>query len=143
MALELAAALYDEIIAHLRAAYPNEGAGLLLGNETDSGKKALTIVPFENRFALDQQHHRYLITAEDMLAGETAASENGMDVLGVYHSHPDHPAEPSNYDRESATWPWYSYLIVSVQNQHTATARCWRLTDDRSQFNEEELLIET
>ena len=142
MALKLTTALYNEIAAHLRDAYPNEGAGLLLGNLTESGKQARNIVPLENRFTRDQQHHRYLITAEDMREGETAANANGLDVVGVYHSHPDHPAEPSDYDRTNA-WPWYSYLIVSMQKQQPSTARCWRLAEDRSQFNEEELLIET
>ena len=142
MALKLTSALYNEIAAHLRAAYPNEGAGILIGRETKAGKQARIVVPFENKFATDQQHHRYLITAEDMRDGETAADENGLDVLGVYHSHPDHPAEPSGFDRANA-WPWYSYLIISVQNHNPETARCWQLADDRSKFNEEELLIET
>ena len=142
MALKLTTALYNEIAAHLMDAYPNEGAGLLLGKLTKSGKEARIIIPLENKFASDQLHHRYLITSEDMREGETTANANGFEILGVYHSHPEHPAEPSDYDRTNA-WPWYSYLIVSMQNQQPSTARCWCLAEDRSEFNEEELLIET
>ena len=141
MALKISISLYYDITSHLVKSYPNEGAGILIGQLNPTGKQARTIMPFQNKFAVDQQHHRYLITAEDMQDGERAAEENGLDVLGVYHSHPDHPAEPSRYDRVNA-WPWYSYLIISVQNHVPGTARCWRLADDRSKFNEEELLIE-
>lgn len=141
MALEITASLYEEITTHLRDTYPKEGAGLLLGHETEAGKKAMRIVTLENKFAPTQQHHRYLITAEDMLAGETAADDEGMEILGVYHSHPDHPAEPSSFDHANAL-PWYSYLIVSVQNQHPDTVRCWRLSNDRSRFSEEDLVIQ-
>ncbi len=133
------------IIDHLRAAYPNEGAGLLFGNSDGasphSRKTARAILPLPNRFEEGEQYHRYLITARDMLDGEMEAARLGLDVIGVFHSHPDHPALASEYDREMAL-PWYSYLIVSVHSGSPADARAWVLSDDRSQFVEDEFKIE-
>lgn len=140
MALEITSVLYDEITEHLLDAYPNEASGLLLGHETEFGKRATLIVRAENSYIPEEQHHRYLITAKDVQAAETSADEDGLEVMGVYHSHPDHPAEPSSFDHENAL-PWWSYLILSIQEDRCETARCWQLTDDRSHFKEEELLI--
>lgn len=138
MTLYLPAPIKLEIEAHLQAAYPNEGAGLLLGRAAGTDKSVETIVAFENKFDAEEQHHRYLITAEDMLQGEITAAERDLDVVGIFHSHPDHPAIPSEYDREHAL-PWYAYLIVSVVHGDPADARAWQLADDRSHFDEESL----
>lgn len=140
MTLNLSSRLQNEINAHLRQAYPNEGAGLLLGSEDNGSKQVSRIILFENKFAADEQRTRYLITAEDMLQGEIQAEDYQMDVVGIFHSHPDHPAVPSEYDRELAL-PWYTYLIVSVPQGNPGQARSWRLAEDRSHFNEEELSV--
>jgi proteasome lid subunit RPN8/RPN11 len=100
------------------------------------GKITLAVLPFANKFESGEQYHRYLITAQDMLQGEIEAEKLGLDVIGVFHSHPDHPAQASEYDREHAL-PWYSYLIVSVQKGRAASARSWVLSDDRAKFVEE------
>jgi proteasome lid subunit RPN8/RPN11 len=76
-----------------------------------------------------------------MRAGENAAEKHALDVIGVFHSHPDHPALPSDYDREQAL-PWWSYLIVSVQETGADVARSWLLADDRTRFIEERVHIE-
>ncbi|MBI3176887.1 MAG: M67 family metallopeptidase [Chloroflexi bacterium] len=131
---------YTQITAHLQAAYPNEGAGLLLGSADGAGKTVRAILPFPNKFESGEQFHRYLITAQDMLNGETEAEKLGLDVIGVCHSHPDHPAQASEYDREYAL-PWYSYLIVSVRQGRAADARSWVLADDRGRFIEEKVEI--
>ena len=140
MTLSITCDLYAQITAHLQAAYPNEGAGLLFGSPNGDGKTVKAVKPFVNKFESGEQFHRYLITAEDMLEGETEAEGQGLDVVGVFHSHPDHPAQASTYDRDYAM-PWYSYLIVSVQNGRAAYAQSWVLNDDRSQFNEEQIDI--
>jgi len=140
MALIVSNDIYTRITAHLQAAYPNEGAGILIGNGNGDGKTVQAIKPFVNKFESGEQYHRYLITARDMLDGETEAERLGLDVIGVFHSHPDHPAQASEYDREYAL-PWYSYLIVSVQKGRAADARSWVLTDDRTKFNEEKVEI--
>ena len=140
MTLAIPSELYSQITAHLQAAYPNEGAGLLLGSENGDSKTVRSILPFANQFESGEQYHRYLITGEDMLKGETEAEKLGLDVIGVFHSHPDHPAQASEYDREHAL-PWYSYLIVSVLKGQVADARSWVLTDDRERFIEEEVEV--
>jgi len=138
MTLLIPSNLYSQISNHLQAAYPNEGAGILLGAANGDGKTVKAIKPFVNKFESGEQYHRYLIAAQDMLDGETEAERLGLDVVGVFHSHPDHPAQASEYDREYAL-PWYSYLIVSVQEGRAADARSWVLSDDRTKFNEERI----
>ena len=136
MPIIISSELYAQITAHLQAAYPNEGAGLLLGQANGTAKTVKAVLPFANQFEAGEQYHRYLITAQDMLNGEVEAEKLGLDVIGVFHSHPDHPAQASDYDREYAL-PWYSYLIVSVRGGQPAETRSWTLSDDREKFIEE------
>jgi len=126
----------QSIHAHGEAAYPNEGAGLLLGHVVDDSKTVVDILPLDNEWEAGEQYHRYLITAQDMLRGEDEAARRGLDVLGIFHSHPDHPAQPSTMDRDWAM-PWYSYVITSVQKSKAVGSRSWRLRDDRTAFDEE------
>jgi len=140
MSLKLTNSIYQQITAHLQAAYPNEGAGLLLGSADGNGKRVQSVLPFGNNFESGEQYHRYLITAKDMLDGELEAERLGLDVVGVFHSHPDHPAIASEYDREYAL-PWYSYLIVSIQKGAASGKKSWLLSDDRAKFNEERIEI--
>ena len=140
MNLKLEAALYRQITAHLCAAYPKEAAGLLLGTATGASWDASRMLPLTNKFAHAEQYHRYLITAEDMLEGEDHAGTFGLDVVGVFHSHPDSAPQPSDYDCQHAL-PWYLYLIVSITAGEPASARAWQLREDRSNFNEAVLEI--
>ena len=80
------------------------------------------------------------MTAEDVLDADKAAQKQGMEVIGWYHSHPDHPARPSQYDQDHA-WPWYSYVIVSVHNGSPQDMTSWRLDDDRHAFSHEGIEI--
>jgi proteasome lid subunit RPN8/RPN11 len=95
------------------------------------------LVPLSNRRD-DSPRNRFAITAEDVRAAERAAGERGLDLIGWYHSHPDHPARPSEFDREHA-WPWYSYIIVAVAAAVPGEMTSWRLTDDRARFEPEPL----
>ncbi|RLT46251.1 MAG: M67 family peptidase [Chloroflexi bacterium] len=140
MNLKLEAALYRQITAHLCAAYPKEAAGLLLGTAAGASWDASRMLPLTNKFAHAEQYHRYLITAEDMLEGEDHAATFGLDVVGVFHSHPDSAPQPSDYDCQHAL-PWYLYLIVSITAGEPASARAWQLREDRSDFNEAVLEI--
>ena len=140
MNLKLEAALYRQITAHLCAAYPKEAAGLLLGTAAGGCWDASRMLPLTNKFAHAEQYHRYLITAEDMLEGEDHAGTFGLDVVGVFHSHPDSAPQPSDYDCQHAL-PWYLYLIVSIAAGEPAGARAWQLREDRSDFNEAVLEI--
>lgn len=138
--LEISSELLEQIHRHGEAAYPEEGAGLLLGQADGSLKHVSAIITLTNAREDASRHNRYLLTPQDYLRGEAEAARLGIDVLGVFHSHPDHPNRPSEFDREWAM-PWFSYLITSVKAGQATNSRVWRLADDRSQFAEEELRL--
>jgi proteasome lid subunit RPN8/RPN11 len=140
--LTISADALRELEAHLEAAYPNEGAGLLLGEANGEGKHVRGILPLTNRWegAEHAKRHRFLLTPQDMLHGEQEAAKRGLDVIGIFHSHPDHPAQPSGFDRDWAL-PWYSYLITTVEKSRAGVTRSWRLKDDRSAYDEEEIKV--
>ncbi len=140
MSLQLSRDLLRQIHAHGESAYPEEGAGLLLGSANGQGREVRAILPFDNAREDDARRTRYLIKAEDMLRGEKEAARQNLDVIGVFHSHPDRPDRPSEFDREWAL-PWYSYVITRVAQGAAESSRCWRLTDDRTIFEEEEMVI--
>jgi proteasome lid subunit RPN8/RPN11 len=135
--------LPEEVAAAIRAhgaeTYPHECCGALLGHDGGGRREALALWPLVNRRE-DSPQNRFSLTAEDVLSAERAARERTLEVIGWYHSHPDHPAQPSEYDREYA-WPWYSYVIVSVVQGAANETTSWRLVDDRSAFATEELEI--
>lgn len=130
---------HARMLEHLRAAYPEEGCGVLIGEERDGTRTIARVVCFENRRE-DERARRYLIAPEQVLEAEREARQAGLDVLGFFHSHPDHPAEPSAFDVEHA-WPFYTYVIVSVREGRVADVRAWRLTEDRARFDSETLVV--
>ena len=136
--LTIPPALLHAIQAQAEAAYPNECAGLLLGHANGDDKTLAAILPIPNQWEAGEQYHRFLITPEDMLRGEAEAARRGLDVIGIFHSHPDHVAEPSGFDRDWAL-PWYSYIITSVEKAKAVNTRSWQLRDNRSEFDEETL----
>lgn len=120
---------------HGEATYPEECCGFLLGRAAGETTTVERLLPVDNE-RQDSRHNRYVIHPETVLAAHKEARAAGADVVGYYHSHPDHPSRPSDFDREHA-WPGLSYLIVSVQKGRAADARSWRLADDRERFDEE------
>lgn len=130
----------ETVHTHLCRAYPEEGCGVLIGRETPEGRDVERVVGFDN-VREDSRHNRYLISPEQFLAADREARAGGLDVIGFFHSHPDHPSQPSAFDLEHA-WPWYSYLIVSVANGRVVDDRCWRLAEDRSRFEPEDLRLD-
>jgi proteasome lid subunit RPN8/RPN11 len=140
MTLYLSSVILAEIHANGAAAYPEEGAGLLLGRVADEQREVVVILPITNAREDAARHNRYLITPKDMLRGEQEAARLGLDVIGIFHSHPDHPSRPSEFDREWAL-PWYAYIITSVQAGRAVESRCWRLSEDRSEFWKEEIKV--
>lgn len=139
MALKLTAELLNAIERHAEAAYPHEGCGILLGRVEGDTRTVTDILPVENQVGQAARRNRYLIPPEAVADGEEMAEQKGLEVIGFFHSHPDHPARPSAFDREHA-WPWYSYVITSVEQGRASGSRAWRLLDDRSQFVEEEMV---
>ena len=127
-----------QIHAHGEASYPNEGAGFLLGNEDGGERHVVQLFTTENAREDEARHNRYLVTPEDYLKAEITADELGLSLIGVFHSHPDHPNRPSEFDREWAQ-PFFSYVITSVNAGKAIESRSWRLAEDRSKFEEEEI----
>ncbi|MDR1868947.1 MAG: M67 family metallopeptidase [Treponema sp.] len=139
--LNITKSLQDEIKSEGEKAYPNECCGVLLGTLGESEEKSITqILPISNEFSEGEQYHRFLITPENMLDAEKKARSLKLDVLGFYHSHPDHPAKPSDFDREHAL-PFYSYIITAVEKGKARDFTSWILKDDRSAFIEEDVII--
>lgn len=135
MTLRLGANATELIHTELCRAYPEEGCGVMLGTENGEDREVVRAVPLGNQRA-DSRGNRYLISPEQFLDAERTARREGLDVLGFFHSHPDHPARPSAFDLEHA-WPWYSYLIVSVEHGRVRDVTAWRLNEDRSRFEPE------
>ena len=120
-------------------AYPNECCGVLIGKIDNAGvKTAGSTLTIDNAREDSEQYHRFLITPEDMMKAEQSARAMKLDVIGFYHSHPDHPSAPSGYDKDHAL-PFYSYVIVSVDNGKAQILTSWELTDDRSEFKQENI----
>jgi proteasome lid subunit RPN8/RPN11 len=132
--LTISRELAEKIRAHGAETYPYECCGALLGRD-NSLREILNLFPLVNRRD-DSPRNRFSVTAEDVLEAEKAARLQGIDVVGWYHSHPDHPARPSQFDRDHA-WPWYSYIIVSVAEGKPLDMTSWRLNDDRAEFSPE------
>jgi len=115
-------------------AYPNECCGFLVGEVDKAGVKTVKDVQaIDNSREDGEQYHRFLITPEDMMRAEQTARSMKLDVVGFYHSHPDHPAAPSEYDKDHAL-PFYSYVIVSVKQGKADELTSWELTLDRKEF---------
>ena len=151
MAAALSSDIAQKIRDHGAETYPHECCGALLGRDLDASalsapdagqspsREIVALFPLVNRRD-DSPRNRFSVTSDDVRDAEKAAREKGIDVVGWYHSHPDHPAAPSEYDRDHA-WPWYSYIIVSVANGKPQDMTSWRLLDDRSKFSPEALEI--
>jgi proteasome lid subunit RPN8/RPN11 len=135
MALVLTPTADAAIRTHGREAFPHECCGALLGRDRE----------VQEAFALpntteEGPRRRFLVRPDDYRVAEQRARETGFDLLGFYHSHPDHPARPSQFDLDHA-WPSFSYVIVSVMAGADANLTSWMLKDDRSAFEEERVDI--
>jgi proteasome lid subunit RPN8/RPN11 len=127
----VAAAIRD----HGRQTFPFECCGAMLGRDgvvLEAHALANTTEEGPRR--------RFLVRPDDYRAAEKRAREAGLDLLGFYHSHPDHPARPSQYDLDHA-WPSFSYVIVSVMAGEDKALTSWRLKEDRSAFDEEPVTL--
>lgn len=129
--------LIDQIHAHGARDYPNECCGALLGRDAGAERTVLGLVALVNR-RTDSPGNRFSVTPEDVRLAETEAKAKGWELIGWYHSHPDSPARPSEFDREHA-WPWYSYIIFQVEKGEPREMRSWRLGDDRAKYEEESI----
>jgi proteasome lid subunit RPN8/RPN11 len=139
--LYISAELAARIRQHGVETYPHECCGALLGRDANTAERPSTpreildLFPLINRRE-DSPQNRFSVTPRDVIDADRAAQSRGLDIVGWYHSHPDHPAEPSEYDRQHA-WPWYSYIIVSVHQGIPQQMTSWQLNDDRAAYTEE------
>ncbi|MGB7438017.1 MAG: M67 family metallopeptidase [Candidatus Acidiferrum sp.] len=145
--LQISKDLAEKVRGHGAETYPHECCGALLGRDAmakggvTTPREILGLFPLVNQ-RKDSPHNRFSVTPLDVVNAEKAAMAGGWDVIGWYHSHPDHPAKPSEYDREHA-WPWYSYVILSVQEGVPGKMTSWRLNEDRTDYLEETIEIRT
>jgi proteasome lid subunit RPN8/RPN11 len=122
--------------AHAEQAYPEECCGALLG--VVAAERVVEIALAIDNARADERRRRFLVTPDDYRRVEAEAARRGLDLLGFYHSHPDHPARPSEYDRLHAL-PWHSYVIVEVAGGRAGETTSWILSADRSCFESEPL----
>ena len=123
-------AVEQAIRRHGQETYPHECCGALLGRDDH----VVDVVPLPNTTE-EGPRRRFLVRPSDYRLSERRASELGVELIGFYHSHPDHPARPSQYDLDHA-WPTFAYVIVSVANGSATDMTVWHLKDDRSSFDE-------
>ena len=138
MPLKIGAGDVGHIHDHAKETYPEECAGVLVGMDTGGMKIVVDVWRAENTHE-EERSRRFLIEPLKIKEFEERAAERDMDVLGFYHSHPDHPAQPSEYDREHA-WPGWSYVIASVSAENVEDMRSWVLKGDRSGYDEEPIV---
>ena len=132
--------LLSEIREHGIRDYPYECCGLLLGRYEADAKIARETHPISNAREESAKRNRFLIQPEELMRGERYARSKELEVVGFYHSHPDSPARPSQYDLEHA-WPTYSYIIVSTSEGHSSDLFSWEQEPDRLKFNPEEIRV--
>ena len=119
--------------------FPNECCGFFYGSISEDGVRTLSLAkPVVNSKEGDQRR-RFAISPFDYMKAEQFALQNDLTLLGVYHSHPNHPAIPSEYDLKQAV-PFFSYIIVSVMDGKFNALRSWRLNEQSKQFDEEEVI---
>jgi proteasome lid subunit RPN8/RPN11 len=119
--------------------FPNECCGFFYGTEDEEGTRTVKEVLVVNNAKEGDQRRRFEISPKDYLKAEQYADERNLRLLGVYHSHPNHPAVPSEHDRVAAQ-PYFSYIIISVYNKQDINIRSWRL-NDHFQFQEETVAV--
>jgi proteasome lid subunit RPN8/RPN11 len=128
---------WTEMVAHARATYPNECCGAMLGS--NNGEKTVQVaMPLKNAFE-GAQATRYELHPEDLLAADRAARDRGMDLIGIYHSHPDCDAYFSQTDLKNSC-PWYSFVVLSVRNGEFHHANSWLPNAEQTEAAKEELI---
>lgn len=142
MSMHTTEAILASIRSHGADAYPEEGCGFLLGTVENGQNHVHRIRRVANRHP-ENRDRRYQITPDDYREAEEHAKAQDLDIVGFYHSHPDHPARPSQTDLAEATFPGYTYVIVSVKGGAPDELTAWSLAPDRSQFNDEDVTLTT
>ncbi|HUI81331.1 MAG TPA: M67 family metallopeptidase [Bryobacteraceae bacterium] len=129
---------WQVMVSHARKTYPNECCGAMLGSSNEDGQKLVRLaIPLENAFP-GAQAQRYELRPEDLLAADKAARERSMDLIGIYHSHPDCDAYFSKTDLQNSC-PWYSFVVLSIQKGEFHHANSWLPNFEQTEAAKEEL----
>ncbi len=140
--LKLTNEVHQQIMTHGAATYPFEGCGVLVGVVVDGVNVATAVYPLPNVWPVEAEKPiRFRIAAQDWLAAEMEAMMADLDIIGIFHSHPDNPPIASPRDLAWASWPGYSYIITEVVAGEPTHSRSWQLQPDRLGFVEEDLEI--
>jgi proteasome lid subunit RPN8/RPN11 len=139
MSVQLNSSHLEIIKQHGERTFPEECGGLLLGVIENDVRVIREVLPLEN-IRKDSRHNRVEISPLDYAKAEREAAKRDLGVWGYYHSHPNHPAVPSGFDLDHAPFIEWSYLIVSVRDGKAEEVRAWTVREDRSQFDEEEII---
>jgi proteasome lid subunit RPN8/RPN11 len=140
MAIKLTQALQQRIFQQMEGTFPNEGGGFLLGTKQGDDTLIADVLQVENVFETEEQYHRYAMTPQNWMKMEDEADARGLTLVGYYHSHPNHVAIPSEFDREHAL-PNFIYIITSVMQGKAVEMLVWELMHDRSRFDARTLEI--
>jgi proteasome lid subunit RPN8/RPN11 len=144
MSLILSRALYDDLRAHGEATYPNECCGILLGH-SDADALRVTQLLRAGNTRTDSAHNRYHIAPEELIAAQRQARNSGLDIVGFYHSHPDHPAQWSPTDFAEAHWFGCAYVITAISRGHAIDTNSFLLTgttEDDKRFEPQPIVAE-
>jgi proteasome lid subunit RPN8/RPN11 len=128
---------WRQMVEHARATYPNECVGAMIGSVDDGSKVVTVAMPLENSFAGVQQA-RYELRPEDLLKADREARSRNLDLVGIYHSHPDCGAYFSETDLKNSC-PWYSFVVLSIQRGEFNHANSWLPNPDQTAAEKEEL----
>ena len=137
--IEISGDLLKRIKIHGEETYNEECCGALFGNYSDESRSILDILEFENEKEESRQN-RFLITPAQYRSAEKLAKEKNLELVGFYHSHPDHPAQPSQFDIDHAL-PWFIYIIVSINKGEANNLTSWILKEDRSEFDNQKMKL--
>ena len=141
--LRFSQSTYEEIRRHGEEAYPHECCGILIGTSESDVRTVSTVVRCGNT-RIDSPHNRYHIDPRELIRIQREARESELDIVGFYHSHPDHPARWSQTDLAEAHWIGCSYVITSVEQGRAAQTNSFELAgeEDNKQFHDEEITVE-
>jgi proteasome lid subunit RPN8/RPN11 len=135
--IEIPGAILRAIEDHARGSYPEEGCGFLIGHAGEPAR--IERSRRARNVASEDRSRRYTIDPLELLRADDDARANGLDLVGIYHSHPDHPAAPSEFDRARAT-SWYRYVIVRVVDREAKETTAWRFDEVAAKFRPEEIV---
>ena len=136
--IEICLEPWERMVAHAEATYPNECCGVMLGSSDETGKSVSVAIALENA-SQGPQAARYEIRPEDLLAADREARSRKLELIGIYHSHPDCEAYFSETDLKNSC-PWYSFVVISVQSGRFDHANSWLPDADQTKAEKEELI---